>query len=99
MRLGNAIQRVRTVFKFALTDGLIDRPPVFGQGFARPSAGVLRRHRAKQGPKLFTAEEVRRMIGAPGVELRAMLLLGINCGFGVADSGRLSLSALDLDGG
>jgi integrase len=99
VRLGNAIQRVRTVFKFALDNGLTDRPPVFGQGFSRPSAGVLRRHRAKQGAKLFTAEEVRRMIDAAGPQLRAMLLLGINAGFGVADSGRLPLTALDLESG
>src|SRR5262249_44712270 len=31
--------------------------------------------------------------------MRAMILLGINCGFGNADCGTLPLSALDLDGG
>jgi integrase len=35
--------------------------------------------------------------GAPAV--RAMILLGINCGFGNSDVGRLPLSALDLDAG
>jgi integrase len=60
---------------------------------------VLRRHRAKQGAKLFTAEEVRRLIDAAGVDLRAMILLGVNCGFGVADSGRLPRPAVDLERG
>src|SRR5262249_16333430 len=32
-------------------------------------------------------------------QLKAMLLLGINCGFGNSDCGNLPLSALDLDGG
>jgi integrase len=99
VRLGNVIQRIRSVFKLALDNGLIDRPVIFGQGFARPSKHVLRRHRAEQGPKLFAAEEVRRMIGAADQPLKAMLLLAINCGFGVADSGRLPLTALDLDAG
>jgi integrase len=98
IRLGNAVQRVRSVFKHALDAGLIDRPVRFGPGFTRPSAKVLRLHRAKQGPKLFTADEVRRLIAAAGQPLKAMLLLGINCGFGMADCGALPLSVVDLDG-
>jgi integrase len=39
------------------------------------------------------------MIDAAGVSLKAMLLLGIDCGFGNSDCASLPLSALDLDGG
>jgi integrase len=99
VRLGNGVQRVRTVFKFAADNRLIDRPVCYGQGFDRPSAKTLRKHRAARGAKLFTAGEVRRLIDAAGVQLRAQVLLGINCGFGMADCGRLPLSALDLDRG
>jgi integrase len=97
LRLGNTIQRVRSVFKFALDAGLIDRPIRFGPGFQRPSKKVLRLNRADAGPKLFTAEEVRRLIAAASVPMRAMILLGINCGFGNADCGNLPLSAVDLE--
>jgi integrase len=48
---------------------------------------------------LFTADEVRRMIDAAPVNIRAMLLLGINSGFGNSDCGKLPLSAVDLDAG
>jgi integrase len=99
VRLGNAIQRVRSVFKFAADNDLIDRVVRYGQGFQRPSAKVLRLHRAEQGAKLFTAEEIRKLIEAADVQLKAMLLLGINCGFGNADCGRLPITALDLDAG
>ena len=99
VHLGNEIQKIRTVFKYAFESGLIDRPVRYGPQFKKPSASVLRRHRAQQGPKLFSAEETRRMIDATGSPLRAMILLGINCGFGNADCGKLPLSALDLDGG
>jgi len=99
VRLGNIIQRVRSIFKHAFDSDLIPAPVRFGPGFARPSAKTLRLHRAKQGPKLFTADEVRRLIGAADVQLKAMLLLGINCGFGMSDCGRLPLSALDLEAG
>jgi integrase len=105
-RLGNRlIQYTRSLFKHALDAGLIDRPVRFGPGFRRPSAKVLRLTRAAAGPKLFTAEEVRRLLGyspwspAAGVQLAAMILLGINCGLGNADCGNLPLSALDLEGG
>jgi integrase len=112
-RLGNKlIQYTRSLFKHAFDAGLIDRPVRFGPGFKRPSAKVMRLTRAAAGPKLFTAEEIRAMVdgalvvGADGpelvragVQLRAMVLLGINCGFGNADCATLPLSALDLDVG
>jgi integrase len=97
VRLGNEIQKVRTVFKYAFESGFIDRPVRYGPQFKKPSASVLRRHRAQQGQKLFAAAEVRLMIDAADSQLRAMILLGINCGFGMADCGRLPLSVLDFD--
>jgi integrase len=60
---------------------------------------VLRLHRAEQGAKLFTAAEIRAMIEAAAPSLRAMFLLGINCGFGNGDCGHLPLSAVNLEGG
>jgi hypothetical protein len=48
-RVGNVIQRARGVFKFAADNDLIGRAVRYGQGFHRPSAKVLRLHRAKQG--------------------------------------------------
>jgi integrase len=99
-RLGSKlIQYTRSLFKHAFDAGLIDRPVRFGPGFKRPAKKVLRLNRAEQGPKLFTADEVRRLITAAGPALKAMLLLGINAGFGNADCGTLPLSALDLEGG
>jgi integrase len=93
------VQRVRSVFRHAFDAELIDRPVRFGPDFKRPPAKVLRLHRAAAGPRLFTADEVRRLIDAAGRPLRAMVLLGINCGFGNADVGNLALPALDLEGG
>jgi integrase len=99
VRVGDFVQQIRSVFKHALESELIDRPVRFGPGFARPSAKTIRLHKAKMGPKLFTADELRRLIGDAREQLKAMLLLGINCGFGNADCGNLPLSTLDLDRG
>jgi integrase len=38
------------------------------------------------------------MLSAAGLQLKAMILLGVNCGFGNHDCGMLPLSALDLEG-
>jgi integrase len=96
---GNINQRVRSVFKFAAETKLIDRPMQFGPGFARPSKKTLRLERAKKGTQMFEAEELRRIVTAAGTPLKAMILLGVNCGFGNNDCGTLPLSALDLERG
>jgi integrase len=97
--LGNVIQRVRVAIKFASDNGLIDRPVQYGREFKRPSRKVVRIDRARKGPKLFTADDIRPLLAAAGGAMRAMILLGINAGFGNADCGRLSQSAVDLESG
>jgi integrase len=98
-RLADTIQHVRSIFKHAFDAGLIPAPMRFGPGFSRPTKKAIRLHRAEQGPKLFTAEEVGRLIDAAKPSMRAMIVLGINCGFGNSDCARLPLSALDLGAG
>jgi integrase len=123
VRLGNEIQKVRTVFKYSFDSGVIERPVRFGPSFKKPSASVLRRHRAKNGERMLEAPELRRLIDAaagrevktgqadketgkpvtvtlePNPVLQAMILLGLNAGFGNHDVATLPLSALDLEGG
>ncbi len=96
-RLNKLIQYTRSVFKFVYDSELIKAPVRFGPGFKRPSKKTIRLNRAEQGPKLFTAEEVRALTAAAGPSVRAMIFLGINCGFGNADCGNLPMSALDLE--
>lgn len=64
--LGNTIQYIRSMFKYAFDAELIDRAVRFGPGFKRPSKKTLRVHRARQGAKPFTADEVRRLSGSRG---------------------------------
>jgi integrase len=123
VRLGNAITRVKSIFKYAFDNCLIDSPVRFGGEFRRPDKAVLRRHRATNGEKMLEARELCRLIDAlagktietgqmdkktgepetvrldPNPSLRAMVLLGLNAGFGNHDIATLPLSALDLDGG
>jgi integrase len=98
-RMSTVVQVIRCAFRFAYESGLLDKPVRFGPVFKRTARKVLRLHRARQGPKLFTAEEVRGLIDGAGQPLKAMILLGINCGFGNTDCGTLPLSAVDLERG
>jgi integrase len=104
--------RVRCVFKFAYDTELMAAPMRWGPGFARPTKKTLRLGRAEKGPRMFEAAEVRTLVNGGTVEedgekrfvkptptMKAMILLGVNCGFGNADCGTLPLSALDLAGG
>ncbi len=112
MTLGNCIQRTRILFKFAYDNGAIDRPVRYGQNFKVPSRKTVRIDRAKKGPKLLAADEVRALIDGAlvvgedgpavvqaGKAMRAMVLLGINCGFGNADCGRLTRAHVNLAAG
>lgn len=97
--LFNDITRARVVFNYAYNQGLIDRPMVYGDGFKKPSQRVLRVERQKKGKKMFTAKQIRTMIGKAGPQLKAMILLGINCGMGNTDCATLTLPILNLKTG
>jgi integrase len=99
VRLGNQITRTKTVFKFGFDNGLIAQPIRYGSEFDKPSQSVLRRHKAKKGQRMLEADQLRTLLDASPVPLKAMLLLGVNCGFGNHDCATLDISALDLERG
>jgi integrase len=112
VRVRDFIQRVRSVFKYGYDSELMDAPMRFGPGFTRPSKKTVRLERAAKGQRMFETDEIRALtqgvlvvgedgpkLVQPSTSLKAMILLGVNCGFGNADCGTLPLSALDLDGG
>lgn len=97
--LANHVQRIRTLFKYAWETGLIATPIRMGPAFRKPSARQMRATKHTSEPWTIGAEDLRRILDAAGVPLRAMILLGINCGFGNSDIASLPLSSLDLAGG
>ncbi len=70
-----------------------------GPDFVKPSVKALRKHRRLGGERLFAREEILTILGECDRQLRAMVLLALNCGFGNADVGYLEDTDLDLDGG
>ncbi len=94
---GNEIGRARVLFKFAYDEGLIDHPIRYGQGFKRPSRKTLRQVRASKPIRMFEAAELQAILDAAKQPMRAMVLLGANCGFGQTDIANLPTSAIDLE--
>jgi len=97
--LSNRVGNARSIFKFAYDEELIDRPVRFGEEFKRPEKRLIRRAKAQAGRVHFHAGEIRRVLEESPPVLRAMVLLGINCGLGNTDIGNLPASCVDLERG
>jgi integrase len=48
---------------------------------------------------IFTSEQIKKFLSVASTEMRTMILLGLNCGFGCTDCARLKWTDLDLDKG
>lgn len=94
--LGNEVGRCRVVFNYGWKTKILKNAPDYGLSFSKPSKKALRIDRAKRPKKLFEAIELRRLFYASDTQLRAMVLLGANCGLGNNDCAQLRMQYLDL---
>jgi integrase len=97
--LSNEVQRVRCVFKFAFDTDMIVAPMKFGPEFKKPSAKTRRVERAERGAKWLDAVEIKALLAGASTQVKAMILLGVNCGWGNQDVADLETKHLDLDAG
>jgi integrase len=97
--LGNEIQRCRAVFKHALEAGWINEPARYGKSFDKPTRKALRIERGKKGEMMFEAVELRALLTKATPELKAMMLLALNAGFGNNDCALLPIAAVDFERG
>ena len=97
----HALNRAMTVIKGMLKHAheldLIDRPVKYGKAFHRPSATLRRQVRRaselENGKRMFTPAEVRSLVEAPPIPLRATVLLAVNGGLGNSDCARVASAA------
>lgn len=94
--LANDITRIRVLFKYGVDQELLTRPPRYGN-FKKPNRRVLRRARRERGKVMFEPFEINLMLLTANPWLRAMIFLGINCGFGNHDCACLPNTSLDFD--
>jgi integrase len=95
---GQIIQ-TRVVFNYAHENGLIENPVRFGTAFNIPSAKEIRKARRARGARMFEAAEIRAILEHAPDPVRAMILLGVNAGFGNNDCSELQESDIDFTDG
>ena len=93
------VMRCRALFNYAFDAGLVDKPVRFGQGFSLIGKKAARRLKGKRPGKMYEAAEIRKLLKAATMPMRAMILMAVNCGFGNHDLANLPKSALDLENG
>lgn len=88
---------VRVLFKFA--DDNFKARVNYGQEFDKPSRAVLRKARNDRPAKFLEAAEIKALLATAKPQLKAMIYLGVNCGFGNLECARLPIGAIDFNGG
>jgi integrase len=89
--VGNEITRIKTFLKW-LTENGYTKQIRTGPDFRKPSRKAVRKYTRGQGKKMYSADQIRTLLDWSGVHVRAMILLGINCGYQNADIENLPLS-------
>ncbi len=98
-RRGNITQQIKSVFNYGVAAGLVERLPRYGANFKRPAKAAMRKQRAAKGQRMFEADELRRILDAATMPMKAMILLGANCAFGNSDVANLETSMVDFSKG
>lgn len=95
--LGNEIQRVRSIFKFGYDSGHLTTPARFGSHFRRPARRVIRAAKHAAGKRMFERPELWQILYNCRPQIKALVLMGLNCGFGQSDLANLPFSAVHND--
>lgn len=91
---------IRSMFRHAYETNVIEQPVKYGGQFNKPSQKERRQNRGRRdrlnGKRLFTPKQIRALLESASPPLKAMILLGINGGFGNTDCAELPVQAVDL---
>ena len=90
-RINLSISIMKTMFHWARKNDVLDYIPNIDT-VSRVKIMNKQRH-------VFTSEEIHRLFDSADVQMKAMIWLGLNCGFGCTDCAELKWSDLDLVNG
>jgi integrase len=89
--INNRIAAVKAMYNWALDNEIIDRSPRL--------KAVKKVTPQKAERPTFTPPQIHALLQNAGVQMNAMIWLGLNCGFGCTDCAELKWKNLDLDHG
>jgi len=78
--INHYLSAVRALFAFAEDSDIIEHAPKLKRVKNDPKHGLVRRNK-----KLYTDKQLSRLLTCGDIQMRLMVLLGINCGFGPKD--------------
>lgn len=78
--INHYLSAVRAMYRFAEDAGLMERAPRL-----RRVKNESREKTGSHAKLLYTPDQIARLLATADVQLRAMILLGLNCGFGPKD--------------
>ncbi|HEX2953089.1 MAG TPA: tyrosine-type recombinase/integrase [Bacillota bacterium] len=80
---------LKAVFNWAIDNEVIEKCP---------KLRVLKKvPLTKEDRAVFTPNQIKTLLEKSSPQMKAMIMLGLNCGFGCTDCGELRWSSLDLD--
>lgn len=102
--LDRYVQAVRTMFEYSRdTERLIPAPPHYGDSFNKSSQSekrvLARAKTAVSGERIFSADELKIILGAATGNLRAMIMIAMNGGTYAADLAALRWSYIKEQAG
>ena len=89
--IDNRLAAMKAMYNWALDNEIIEHPPRL--------RAVKKVTPQKVERATFTASQIRALLDNAGVQMRAMIWLGLNCGFGCTDCAELKWKNLDLEHG
>lgn len=96
---------LKAVFRWGTANGYCPLPN-FGTAFKAPptTKAAMRKEKARLGiadhsDRILTGEEIDQLLKGAQPNLKALILLGVNCGLGPADLGRMKWHHIDLENG
>ncbi|MDB5295530.1 MAG: Phage integrase family protein, partial [Phycisphaerales bacterium] len=95
---------IRTKFKWCYDNGHIAKPPRYGSEYKLPTKAEFRKaegsRRREHGRLKYEPPELGALLAnTDDAQVRAMIFLGLNCGFGQEDLSTLSARVVDRKGG
>ncbi len=92
------VSHCRAVFNWGAKNYYIKVPmaKLWGTKFDKPKRKTLRKERNARPQKTASRDEINRLVLHANPTMKAMILLGVNCGFGNTDVSCLEFSHLDL---
>jgi integrase len=87
--INNRLGAMRAVYRHALLNRVLDQTP--------NTLAVKPMTRKEAHHQVYDREQIQKLLDHAGVQMRAMILLGVNCALGCTDCAKLEWRHLDLE--